>query len=875
MPTPKIEVPQLPHGHIYRGQLSRRLPGGRNSSATKNSAPAVALVCAPPGFGKTTLLADWARRRRNDPAGRRTAWVTLDEHDNAPGMLWSALLAALGNDATHPRRPGEPSLPPTQPELEMQVIADLAELVDSQPTTTCLVLDELHVLQERDAWHGLELLLRFLPSKLRLILLSRVEPPLPLHRLRVSGHLLELRADDLTFSSTETAAVLRGHGVTLSDENLTKLMGRTEGWPVSVRLAALTLNRSGDHRATIESFVETDRGVSDYLVSEVFSQLPPDVYDFLLRTSVCDQFTGDLAGQLIDTDDVSTLLTRLERSGSLVSTFGRNGEWYRYPALLLDYLRVVHWRRSPTQAKQLHRTAATWFAEHGEPLTALRLSVAGRCDDMTAELVATHGPALVLRGKMSALRRLATVMAPEILARPEVCLMLTLADLADGARAAAEMRMSGLAGNPEIAHDERLRDLWLVVLIHHARLTGRMAPEVAELGGRIERIADPALRTLALLNQGTLYIWLDDYRGAAEVLERARQLSSELRFDYAMVHCLSHLAALFAIQGDYAETQRAANRAIRFATEHGIARSAACSVAYTSAAWAAFQSLDEDGLIEYSRLATRSLGTGNDRTAELTTRSIAALAELAGNPHTALVSLRAYRASVDPGKEPFRRTLIAAELIVEQQLSLRLGKLDWAAEAADRAATWLGGAGDVLLLQARLYVHLGRAGSARTLLEKITDGTAECVTANATIEANVLAAVLADRAGDGLTAHLRLVAALEEAAPRRALRPFFDGGQDVRELLATQLGRLGQFEGFAMEVLDTITPASFWTTAELTPREIQLLRELPSMGTIKEIASSLYVSVNTVKTHLRSVYRKLGVTSRRAAVLTARRSGLL
>jgi LuxR family maltose regulon positive regulatory protein len=175
-----------------------------------------------------------------------------------------------------------------------------------------------------------------------------------------------------------------------------------------------------------------------------------------------------------------------------------------------------------------------------------------------------------------------------------------------------------------------------------------------------------------------------------------------------------------------------------------------------------------------------------------------------------------------------------------------------------------------------MHFHYGRVASARSQLEKITQGEARCHVVSTRIEAFVLTTVLAHRVGDARTADKALRAALELAGPRRALRPFYDAGPEVRKLLVPQIGRLGRLDAFVSELMDAIPAAPRPAdTAELTPREVQLLRELPSLATIEEIAATLYVSVNTVKTHLRNVYRKLGVTSRREAVVMARQRGLL
>jgi LuxR family maltose regulon positive regulatory protein len=322
--------------------------------------------------------------------------------------------------------------------------------------------------------------------------------------------------------------------------------------------------------------------------------------------------------------------------------------------------------------------------------------------------------------------------------------------------------------------------------------------------------------------------------------------------------------------------RRMADEALRFAEKRGLADSPACTFTYTVAAAVAYQFLERDRARELARRSIEVLGSSNDRTVELCALSFDAAIdfEWGQDPHAALVRMRRHWSTANR-QEAIQPTLVAHLAPIEQRMALRLGRPDWAAEAERRASAWLGDHGEAQLLRARMHSHYGRVTAARALLEKITKGRNQCLVAATRIEAHLLAAMLAERAHDGRSANLEIRAAVELAEPRRALRPFYDAGQEIRQLLVPQLGRLGRLDPFVEEVLEAIPPAPAGVTAELTPREVQLLRELPSLATIEEIAGSLYVSVNTVKTHLRNVYRKLGVTSRRDAVIAARERGLL
>jgi len=244
------------------------------------------------------------------------------------------------------------------------------------------------------------------------------------------------------------------------------------------------------------------------------------------------------------------------------------------------------------------------------------------------------------------------------------------------------------------------------------------------------------------------------------------------------------------------------------------------------------------------------------------------------DPLAAVVRLRAHWAKLRQD-EPIHPTVVAYEATIEQRMALRLGQVEWALDVERRAAMWLNDAGEVHLLHARMHAHHGRVAAARHVLERITSGRVRTRVPFTVIEAHVLAAILAERVGDRRSPTKEVRAAIELAAPRRVLRPFFDIGTDVRRLLAAQAGRLGRLNDFVTELLNVIPTGGPGIAAELTPREMEVLRELPSLSTLEEIAASLYVSVNTVKTHVRNVYRKLGVTSRREAVIAARRRGLI
>lgn len=862
--APKIAAPPLPSCHVSRARLE-----GLLSTTTRGEQHAsIATVCAPPGFGKSTLLATWTTTRQR--AGAITAWINLDDHDNHPTVLWSAVLNALEKHEGLASAFRRTALRVPQPGEENCFITNLVNVFDQQEHEIWVVLDDFHRLTEPAALRGLELLLERFPTGLHLMISSRTNPPLPMQRFKVAGELLELRSNDLCFTATEAAALLSSHDVALSQQDLTRLMARTEGWPVGLRLAALTLSGSADYSSTIDSFIETDHAVADYLMAEVLSVLPASYQDFLLATSVCDSFTIELASTLTGRDDAGTLLNELEQSYGLASRCSPHSEWFRYHSLLLEHLRAALQCRSLSDLRGANRTAARWFSERGHALTAIGHAIRAGDECLMASLVVEHGPALILNGRMLELGQLGRRFPSRVANRPGVSAMLAVADLATGDCRTAAERLTRLVRTE--VHEQRDFDVILVALAHHARLTGRLSPQLDRLSERLDDITDPDLRILLLVNRGSVLFWLGQLRSARNDLTQALHLARERGYDYAALHCLSQLSGVAGAESNYPLMRKTAEEAIGFAHVCAIGDSPAACLAHVAAAWVAYQTLDDDVARREAETAGRMLSASNDRTVELAARSMMSIARFAQEPRDALLAMRECWNAVDT-QEHVQPAVVACASTAEQKMAQRLGRADWAAEAEHRAAHWLSGTGDHALLRARAHALHGRTIAARTELRKITNGDIKCLVVSTEVEAHLLAARLAERVGDQQAASTELSTALDKAAPGEMLRPFSDEGPDIRPLIAAQIGRCGWADSFADTVLAAV-PAAY-SHSELSPREIQLLRELPSPATLEEIAGSLFISINTIKTHLRSIYRKLGVTTRRDAVLTARERGLL
>ena len=355
--------PPRPSTHILsRPRLLEQMDAG--------SRGAVTLVCGGPGSGKSHLVIDWVRRRRSP--GVRVAWAALGADCNDPQRLWSLFLASLDRAGLD-----SPSLSGMRvpAELNEAFLDRLLLAFEELDAPVVMVLEDLHEVSAPRAIHTIDTLVRLLPDCVHLVMITRSDPPLSLHRLRVGGGLSEIRHADLAFTRDEAVALLSQHGLALTDAEVEQLMERTEGWAVGLRLAALSLQRctDDDERArAVADFAGDSRAVADYLVAEVLDRLPEDLRRFLLLTSVVERVDAGLAEHLTGTSGGAEALERLETAGVPLIPLDDHRGWYRYHRLVQELCRQRLHAEDPALVTSLHTQAALWFAEHGEYDEGLR-----------------------------------------------------------------------------------------------------------------------------------------------------------------------------------------------------------------------------------------------------------------------------------------------------------------------------------------------------------------------------------------------------------------------------------------------------------------------------------------------------------------------
>jgi LuxR family transcriptional regulator, maltose regulon positive regulatory protein len=838
----------------------------------------VTLLCGPAGCGKTTLLSEWARGAGSE---RPIAWLSLAAVDNDVFLLWSAILRALEQSGAWPEDSALHRLAAPHRTVDAEFLTAFAAAFDDlQRPGVVLVLDDLHEVVAREAVTTLHLLLRDCPPGLRVVLSTRFVQLLSVARLRLEGKVREVDAGCFQFTSEEAADLLHLHDVRLTDVELRQLMVRTEGWAAGLRLAAMWLARASHRGAMIADFVRDDRAVADYLVGEVIDRQEPHVRQFLLATAICDELTPDLARALSGRDDAGALLDQLVRTHALITRTA--GECYRYHPMLREYLRAELARQRITAARGLHRRAAEWFEQRGQTLTAIEHAARAEDEYLLSRMLSAYGLSHITNGEGAVLRRLLRGIPSSwsINRNPIVTLVQVAAALdAEDTRTLNALPVPPPADVAEGAlnesSDATTHPLFPTVALQRARMSSDSSAARALLAQETFPTGQLDLDLLTALERGVTWLWLGVPDRAGAELGHALSLAVGGRRDWMTVRCLSMLSGAALAAGDFATAQTRASEALATASARGWGLREVCATARLTSGWLAYQRVDDEAAAE---LATSDLASASDPvdlSPQIEPRLLAALlrSSLSDTSYSVASEIREIWSARWPGH--VQPQLAAMALLAEQRLAYAAGVTVWGVEVADRCRKLLGDTAELQVLRAVDQAYRGRTRSARQLLAPVLTGATRSTSVMTDIEAWLWEARLAHRAGERQRADAALAEAIALAAPRGVLRPLLSGGREAAELLSRSSGRFGHSEDFAARARSALRADGPSAGALLTTRELELLTELPSMRTAEEIAASLYVSVNTVKTHMRGIYRKLGVSNRRQAVVLARRRGLL
>jgi LuxR family maltose regulon positive regulatory protein len=879
----KLAAPHMPGRVVARPRLFALLDTGVERPVT--------LLAAPAGSGKTMLLSSWMSAASLPGP---VAWLSLDPGDNGPAQFWAYVVAALCRSGAVPADNQLRNLLP-QPQANDALLPLIIQGLDELAVPVVLVLDDLHELTDARVLHGIEFLIRRAPSQLRLVLATRADPPLPLHRLLVSGRLSQLRAADLAFTVAEVAELLAEYEYrpALSDDDLTMLHARTEGWAAGLRLAAVSMQHQPDPHRYVLELAGDDRSLAGYLVAEVLDQQPGELRSFLLRTCIVDQLSGELADALTGRDDGEQTLARLEQANTFVVAVGSRRHWYRYHPLFAELLHYELRREAPQESAELRRRAARWYAEHELPTEAIQQTVATQDWDSTADLIAEHGFGRFLRGQEPVIRDLLDQLPTDAVHLPELALLAAAERIVSNDDGAAAFVRLAQEQAPMLADDRRPRFALILAIcrllrakragdLDEVRAAGRAALKAhAQLEGDAGAAGVAAdARAVALCGLGTAELWTGELDAAEVHLQAGRAAALWAGFDDVQLDCLSQMALLRAVRGRLNDAVQTGQAALQFAGARGWASSAPVTGALLALAWVHYLRDDLATAGDYLGQAAGTAGAAPERPLGVAGRIMEgrlrhAQADLAG----AFAEFSAARPELAGGHQP--RLLFRWLTTSQAELHLAVGDTGSARRLLEALDTDKPAASEAVAL-ARLRLAEGDPTGANGTLSPVVDGTLPTTDLDTLIQAWLLHAVASHAldAPDQVTASLGQ--AIDLAEPEEHRRAFLDAGAPARVLLARYRDWVDASWPFLDELAQTsldpapaAVPPMPALIVPLSQRERAVLRYLPTMLTFVEIGSELYISVNTTKSHVRNIYRKLGVVGRREAVRRARQLQLL
>jgi LuxR family maltose regulon positive regulatory protein len=887
---PAATRPSIPHAKLEpmragrRRFVTRARLFERLSSAVDSRR--LTLVTAPPGSGKTTLLSSWIDM---GAAPERTAWLTLDEEDNAPERFWQGVLVAL--DRT---RPGQaaglaemmPRLSATAMPVELTALLD--DAIGDCDGPVVLVLDDVQEVSDKRVLAGIAQLLKLAPARFRLVVASRREPQLPLHRLRLAAQLAELGAAPLAFTPEEARQLLTSHGVMLSSADVDSLVSRTEGWAGALALASLALRESDDPSRIVRDFGGDDRAVADYLASEVLEALPDDLRDFLVRTATTDTLCGDLADAMLGEDGGAETLAELERRNCFIIALDTRRRWYRYHRLFLELLRSRLAARPRREREELHARAARWHSGNDQPVEAIGHAISAQQWRFAADLASERWLDVVLAGRGAALRPLLSRLPDELVERePAIAVAFAAIHLEPGglserSDAYLELAAEALERFPA---DVAVAELHAVVSIQRARGRGdlALAARAADTLGGLELTGasshSPERRALALVMLGACEsLWIGRTAAATRHLHSGIALARQNEQDYLVLSGLGHLAALSVSEGGLRAGADLALEAVALAEAREWLDRPQSAPALLALGWAEHLWCDSAAPATLTR-AAEAARASSDLPVRLQIAALSSLTQLESSDG-ARRALETLRGPVDEVGD-WRPPGLLEQLLrgVEARLLLAAGEV---AEAVEVAAALPASAARAVIEARAALVHADPAAALGALRLHLDSGPAAADLATR-IEVLVLDAVARHAQIDHDGAAHSLERALELAGAERFPWVFLQAGSPLRDLLARQVRRGTRYRGLVEELQVLLdrraagSPASRSTPLlePLSKRELTVLGYLETMLSTEEIAAELFLSTNTVKTHTKSIYRKLGVTRRRHAVSQARALRLL
>ena len=873
----KITVPGVPERAVQRPRITKLIAEGVRWCR-------LTVVTGPPGAGKTTALALWAMAEPGI-----VAWVCLDEFDNRPGVFWSYMVAALRESGvTLPR--ALPTVVRGRPGDHVFLL-ELAAVLAAQDPPVTLVLDDLHLLTNPAVLDGLDYVLRNVGPGLRLVVSSRMDPLLPVHRYRLAGELAEIRSSDLAFSTAEAGLLLARHGSTLTAGRLERLTRRTEGWAAGLCLAAVSLGAHPDPDQFLKELAAEDSALTGYLVEEVLNTWPPQVRDVLLGTSILDRVSAEAAIELAGTEQAAGILSALARANAFIQPIGSG--WYRYHTLFAEVLRLKLRREHPDRVATLHRRAARWYERNGLLTEAVRHAAQAGDWQLAASMVVEDlaiGQILEPRGSEVLAEEFAGMPSGQASIRPEPYLVLAAIALSAGrpeSCAAALDAADGILERVPADQEPTGRLAAAMIRLAASRRSGDLMAAAAAAaraevlvsrvpGDKLNR--HPGIKARVLSGRGAAELWSGHLDEAARVLQAGMAAQAASVGEDGPADCLGHLALVEALRG---RLRRAAKLAAQVIASTTSSRQPPVQnpdpAALAALAWVHLERNELREAGSWLRQADATLGVSPDMLIGAIAYLVAAGGALAEGRAAMVMQIiaRARSGCSVPTWLDHRLSLVQSRAYVAT------GDIQAALAAAERVGAEDSLEAAVTLAYAR--VAAGDSDNARRVLAPVLaadSGAPDRVR----VQAWLVDARLSHDSGDRVRSRRSLTSALRLAEPEQLRLPFVA----ERSWIGPVLRRDPELAGIHRCLLppalrrEQLPPlpgaweqAAILVVEPLSEREQEVLRHVSGLLSNAEVASQMHISTHTVKTHLKNICRKLAAAHRGEAVRRARQLGLI
>lgn len=909
----KLYLPRLHTQFVARPRLRARLEAALSRPLT--------LIAAPAGFGKTTLLADWLSS--TPAASHHVTWLALDAGDADPIHFLRYLITALQKLSPAIGATILPLLQATQPPPLELLLPVLVNDLTQVPEGSLLILDDYHVIDAAAIHHLLTFLLDHLPPQLHLVIATRVDPPLPLARLRARGQLVEVRAADLRFTTEEAAAFLHEvMGLHLSAIDIAAIEARTEGWIAGLQLAALSLQHLPSEQVStfIDSFAGSHRFVVDYLADEVLASQPVEVQIFLLHTSILDRFCAPLCDVVVGTTNLpsQSLLQHLERANLFLVALDETRRWYRYHHLFAQVLQErLLASTTAEEVATLHRRAAAWFEEQGLIVEAVRYALAAQDWEGAASLIQAHGWLLYVQGHRLIVQEWLNLLPEALLrARPYLLDLQTYLFYSANELEAAERTMQAAeAALPQDATDEDIRTIRgsaALLRVHIALARGDLARCVELSGQALAYLPQGQMlrRAAATMGRALIFRVTGDVGPTNEqmVTNAVAMIRNAGSYLTLFISSTLSLAEFYKMQGrlrqaaiSYRKANQIAPQLFTLRVLNNAARF------YFGLGEVLYEGNELDAAEHFLRQGQEIIQRRLQAHGDVITNgyiTIARLQQARGNHEAARTTLHELQAlTQEHGFATYlaARGKAAAALIALQQDDLA-SAVRWA-DASDLlledAATYLREQEYLILAQVRMMQgHRNHDPASLTtavyLLGQLLTSAEAARRDDSVIHILTLHALALQTQGEQTAALQNLGRAIELAAPEGYVRVFVDVGSPLAQLL--KLGLRSAFVApgvrrYAEMLLDvmereartrnlepglrTAAPDSPLLGESLTARELEVLRLLVAGSSNQAIARALVVELGTVKRHVSNLMAKLQVQSRLEAVVRARDLGIV